>query len=155
MNENIGHWDIVYDNDIELHEIRVSLNWRANDHISIWSSTGYKNYVITDSKHADQIPYFPKIDIDFRIKASPGFGFELLLDGQFISEQYTSQFRVEDGNDDIIEPYFLANFSISKKFGKYIEIYGQLNNLLDVDYDVWKGYSAPHLNGWGGIKVFW
>jgi len=154
-NENIGHWDIVYDNDIELHEIRALLNWRINDNISIWSSTGYKSYTFTESKHADQIPYFPKMDFDFAIRALPGFGFELLLNGQFTSEQFTSQLKSADGNDDIIEPYFTTSFYISKKIGEYIEVYGQLNNLLDVDYEIWKGYGAPRINGWGGIKVFW
>lgn len=154
-NENIGHWDIVYGNDIILHEIRAILNWRINDYISVWSSTGYKNYNITKSNNADQIPYFPTLDFDFAIRALPGFGIELMLNGQFISEQFTSQFKATDNNDDVIESYFIGNFSVSKKIGKYVEIYGQLNNFLDIDYEIWKGYSSPRLSGWGGIKVFW
>jgi outer membrane cobalamin receptor len=78
-----------------------------------------------------------------------------MLNGQFISEQFTSQVKAADNNDDIIKPYFIGNLSISKKIGKYVEIYGQLNNFLNVDYEIWKGYNAPNLNGWGGIKVFW
>jgi hypothetical protein len=154
-DKNIGHWDIIYGNDIILHEIRALLNWRISDNISIWSSTGYKNYNITKSKYADQIPYFPKLDFDFIIRALPGFGIELMLNGQFISEQFTSQVKAADNNDDIIKPYFIGNLSISKKIGKYVEIYGQLNNFLNVDYEIWKGYNAPNLNGWSGIKVFW
>ena len=153
-DENVGHWDIIYGNDIILHEIHAILNWRVNDYISVWSSMGYKNYDITKSKHADQIPYFPKLDFDFVIRALPGFGIELMLNGHFISEQFTSQFKATN-NDDVIEPYFIGNFSVSKKIGKHVEIYGQLNNFLDVDYEIWKGYNAPNLNGWGGIKVFW
>ena len=154
-DQNIGHWDIIYGNDIILHEIRAILNWRVNDYISVWSSTGYKNYTIIKSIHADQIPYFPKLDFDFVIRALPGFGIELMLNGQLISEQFTEQFKATDNNDDIIESYFIGNFSVSKKIGKHVEIYGQLNNILDIDYELWKGYSAPRLNGWGGIKVFW
>ncbi len=154
-DQDIGHWDVVYGNDIILHEIRAILNWRINDNISVWSSTGYKNYTITKSQHADQIPYFPKLDFDFVIRALPGFGIELMLNGQLISEQFTAQLKATDNNDDIIEPYFIGNFSVSKKIGKHVEIYGQLNNILDIDYEIWKGYSAPSLNGWGGIKVFW
>ncbi|MEE9572477.1 MAG: hypothetical protein V3W20_05490 [Candidatus Neomarinimicrobiota bacterium] len=153
--DNIGHWDIVYANDIILHEIRAILNWRINDYISVWSSTGYKNYNITNSSYADQIPYFPKLDFNFAIRALPGFGIELMLNGQYISDQFTSQFKATDNNDDIIEPYFISNFSVSKKIGTHIEIFGQLNNFLDVDDEIWKGYSAPGLGGWGGIKVFW
>ncbi|MBU0528768.1 hypothetical protein KKF86_03310 [bacterium] len=153
--DNIGHWDIVYNNDVVIHEIRTLLNWRINDYISIWSATGYKNYSITKSNHADQIPYFPKFDFDFAIRALPGSGIELMLNGQFISEQFTSQFKTLDNNDNVIEPYFVGNFSISKKIGKHIEIYGQMNNILDTAYETWKGYSAHRRNGWGGIKVFW
>ncbi len=154
-DENVGHWDIIYGNDIILHEIRAILNWRVNDYISVWSSMGYKNYDITKSKHADQIPYFPKLDFDFVIRALPGFGIELMLNGHFINEQFTSQFKSTNNDDDVIEPYFIGNFSVSKKIGKHVEIYGQLNNFLDVDYEIWKGYNAPNLNGWCGIKVFW
>ena len=153
--ENFGHWDVVYGSDIVIHEIRAALSWRMNDYISIWSSTGYKNYNITKSKRADQIPYFPKLDFNFVIRALPGYGIELMLNGQFISEQFTSQFKATDKADDVIEPYFIGNLSISKKIGKHVEIYGQLNNFLDVDFEIWKGYSTPPLNGWGGIKVFW
>lgn len=153
--ENIGHWDLIYDNDIILHEIRAILNWRINDNISVWSSTGYKNYSIAESKTADQISYFPKLDFDFAIRVLPGYGIKLMLNGQFISEQFTSQFKVTDNKDDIIEPYFIGNFSVSKRIGKHVEIYGQLNNFLNADYEIWKGYSALPLNGWGGIKVFW
>ena len=153
--ENIGHWDIYYANDILLHEIRAILNWQINDYIFLWSSMGYQNYDITISKHADQIPYFPKLDFDFVIRVLPGFGIELVLNGQFISEQFTSQFKATDNNSDIIEPHFISNISVSKKIGKHVEIYGQLNNFLDVDYEIWKGYNTPPLSGWGGIKVFW
>jgi len=153
--ENIGHWDIIYGNDIVLHEIRALLNWRINDNISIWSSTGYKNYNFTKSNNADQIPYLPKFDFDFTIIALPGYGIELMLNGQFISEQFTSQFIAINNNDDIIEPYFISNLSISKKIGDHIEIYGQFNNLLNTEYEIWNGYNAPQFNGWGGIKVFW
>ncbi len=149
--ENIGHWDIIYGNDIVLHEIRALLNWRINDYISVWSSTGYKNYDITVGNNVDQIPYLPKFDFDFTIRALPGYGIELMLNGQFISEQFTSQFD----NNEVLEPYFIGNLSVSKKIGDHFEIYGQLNNLLNVDYDIWEGYSAPQFNGWGGIKVFW
>ena len=156
-NENIGHWDIVYDNDIELHEIRALLNWRISDYVSIWSSTGYKNYTFTKSKHADQIPYFPKLDFDFAIRALPGFGIELLLNGQFISDQFTLPYYSDISDDPIIDigAHFIANLSLNKKIGNHVELYTQVNNLLDVDYEIWKGYSAPRLNGWCGIKVFW
>ncbi len=156
VEENRGHWDIIYGNDIVLHEIRALLNWRINDYISLWSSTGYKNYDITKGSNANQIPYFPKFDFDFTLRALPGYGIELMLNGQFISEQLTSQFEAPaNNNDEIIEPYFVGNLSISKKIGNHVEIYGQLNNLLNVDYEIWKEYSAPQFNGWGGIKVFW
>ena len=148
---NLGHWDIIYGNDIELHEIRALLNWRVNKYISLWSSTGYKNYTITKGNNTDHIPYFPEFDFNFTVRATPGYGIELMLNGQFISEQFTSQFN----NNEVLEPYFIGNLSVSKKIGNHIEIYGQLNNLLNVDYEIWKGYSAPQINGWGGIKVFW
>lgn len=154
-DKNIGHWDIMYENDIVLHEIRALLNWRINDYVSIWSSTGYKDYDILEKNNADQIPYFPKLDFDFTIRALPGYGIELMINGQFIDEQLISQFKSSDNNDEIIEAYFIGNLSVSKKFGNHVEIYAQLNNLLNVEYEIWKGYSAPQFNGWGGIKVFW
>ena len=134
-----------------LHEIRALLNWRMNEYISIWSSTGYKIYEFTTSNNVNQIPYLPEFDFDFTIRALPGYGIELMLNGQYIGEQFTSQFST----NEVLEPYFIGSLSVSKKIGENVEIYGQLNNLLNTDYEIWKGYSAPQFNGWGGIKVFW
>ena len=150
-DENVGHWEIIYGNDILLHEIRALLNWRMNEYISIWSSTGYKIYEFTTSNNVDQIPYLPEFDFDFTIRALPGYGIELMLNGQYIGERFTSQFR----NDEVLKPYFIGTLSVSKKIGENVEFYGQLNNLLNTEYEIWKGYSAPQFNGWGGIKVFW
>ena len=150
-DENVGHWDIVYGNDIVLHEVRALLNWRMNDYISVWSSTGYKNYAITTSNIVDQIPYFPEFDFDLTIKALTGYGIELMLNGQYIGERFTSQVK----DNDVLESYFIGSLFVSKKIGENFEIYGQLNNLFNTDYEIWKGYSAPQFNGWGGIKVLW
>ena len=134
-----------------LHEIRALLNWRMNDYVSIWSSTGYKNYEFTISNNVDQIPYLPVFDFDFTIRALLGYGIELMLNGQYIDERFTSQFK----DNDVLDSYFIGSLSVSKKIGENVEIYGQLNNLLNTDYEIWKGYIEPQFNGWGGIKVFW
>ncbi|MEE8341157.1 MAG: hypothetical protein V3R52_03575 [Candidatus Neomarinimicrobiota bacterium] len=154
-DESIGRWDVVYVNDVIFHEIRTSINWQIGDYVSLWSSVGYKNYNIKNGNNADQITYFPKLDFNFALRVLPGYGIELMLNGQFVSDQFTAQFEAPENNDNIIEQYFISNFSVSKKIGTHFEIYGQLNNFLDTDYEIWKGYSLPGMNGWGGIKVFW
>ncbi len=152
---NFGHWDIIYNNDVIIHEIRAILNWRINEYFSAWSAAGYKNYDITKSNHADQIPYFSNFNLDFAIRALVGSDVNIMLNGQFISEQFTSQFKALDGDDDVLKPYFVGNLLVTKKVGKYVEIYGQINNILDTAYDTWKGYSAHRINGWAGVKIIW
>ncbi len=153
---NFGHWDIVYNNDVVIHEVRAILNWRINEYVSAWSALGYKDYDITKSNNAEQIPYFPKINLDFAIRALLGSGVDILLNGQYVGEQFTSQFKtLDDNDDDVIEPYFVGNLLVTKKIGKQVEIYGQINNILDTAYDTWKGFSAQRRNGWVGIKIFW
>ena len=152
---NFGHWDIIYNNDVIIHEVRAILNWRINEYVSAWSAAGYKNYDIIKSNHADQIPYFSNFNLDFAIRTLVGSGVNIMLNGQFIGEQFTSQFKALDGDDDILKPYFIGNLLITKKVGKNVEIYGQINNILDTEYDTWKGYSAQRINGWAGVKIIW
>ena len=153
--KDFGHWDIYYGNDIKLHEWRSGFNWQYNKFISLWASLGLYNYEINKSDFADQLPYFPEIDLDFVLRALPGFGWQFLLTSQFIGEQFTLPDKNSNSDDNTIESYLLSNLFISKKVGKNIEIFGQFNNLFNVEYEVWKGYSAPLFNGWGGIKIFW
>ena len=78
-----------------------------------------------------------------------------MMNGQFVSEQFTLPYNINTTDEDLIKAHFIANISISKKIGKHVELYGQVNNILNSEYEIWKGYSAPDINGWGGIKVFW
>jgi outer membrane receptor protein involved in Fe transport len=154
-DEDSGHWDIVYNNDIKFHEIRAMLNWRFSEFIAIWSSAGYQFYEIEKSDFADQIPYFPRLDFDFVFRALPGYGIEFMLNGQFLSDQFTLSYENENTDDNKIASHFIANLSISKKISDHFELYAQVNNLLNTDYEIWKDYFAPKINGWGGIKIFW
>lgn len=154
-DENFGRWDIVYNNDVAFHEARAMLNWGLNEQIALWSSLGYKFYEIDKSEFADQIPYLPNFDLNFVLRALPGYGIEIMLNGQLVSEQFTLPWDADTGDEDKLDAYFLTNLSISKKIGKRVEIYGQVNNILNSEYEIYKGYVAPEINGWGGIKIFW
>jgi len=154
-DENIGRWDIVYNNDIQFHEIRAMLNWRISDYIALWSSVGYQLYNIDKSNFADQIPYFPNFDFDFVFRALPGYGIEFMLNGQFRNDQFTLPYKNDNFDDNTIASHFIANLSISKKIGDHFELYGQINNILSTDYEILKDYVAPKIHGWGGIKIFW
>lgn len=155
VEDNFGRWDIVYNNDIQFHEIRAMINWSITDKVAFWSSIGYNHYEIIESDFADQIPYLPKFYFNFVFRALPGKGFELMLNGQLISDQYTLPYNSDTGEDDLIESHFITNLSLSKKIGTHFEIYAQVNNILNSEYENWKGYIAPEINGWGGIKIFW
>ena len=53
-----------------------------------------------------------------------------------------------------IDPYFLLDAKISQKLNKQIEIYAQINNILDNrDYQVIKGYPVPGRMVYGGVEA--
>jgi outer membrane receptor protein involved in Fe transport len=153
--ENLGHWDIVYNNDVVFHELGAMLNWSISNKIALWSSFNYKLYDIIDSDFADQLPYIPSLNFDVVFRALPGYGIEFMLSGQFISDQFTLPFEAGTGDDDHINAHFVSNLSLSKKIGEHVELYTQVNNLLNSEYEYWKGFVAPGIYGWGGIKIFW
>ena len=78
-----------------------------------------------------------------------------MLNGQFFSNQFTTPFEIDNTDDNKIAAHFIANISISKKIGDHFELYAQVNNILNTEYEIWKDYIAPEINGWGGIKIFW
>lgn len=153
--ENIGRWDIVYNNDVIFHELGTMLNWSISNKIALWSSLNYRLYDIIESNNADQIPYLPNLNFDVVFRALPGYGIEFMLSGQLVSDQFTLPFEADTGEEDYINAHFITNLSISKKIGEHVELYAQVNNLLNSEYEYWKGYLAPGIYGWGGIKIFW
>ncbi len=113
-DENSGHWDVLNSNDLILHEIGILLNWKINDYFSIWSSADYKDYSLSENLNADQVPYFPKTTFNFAIRALPGYGIQLQLNGQFISDQFASQFSATLAEDNILNNILSVIFQLAK-----------------------------------------
>ncbi|MCP4726446.1 MAG: TonB-dependent receptor, partial [bacterium] len=90
----------------------------------------------------------------FSMQAFPGYGIQMVLDGQYISKRYVSAFDIA-GGDTELDPYILSNLTIGKQFNEKFAAYGYISNIFNEEYEVWRGYLAPDLTGGGGIRIFW
>lgn len=91
-----------------------------------------------------QLEYVPLHSGNF-FTTSTYKNFDLTLDGNYTDELYTNE---EDS--DILEAYFLLNFSASYTVEineeNTLRISGMLNNLLNTDYQASYGYAMPGIN---------
>ncbi len=151
---NNGRWNLIYDNVVDLNEYRATVNWNPHPKFNFWTAFSYTDYDIDESDFAVRLPYFPDFIIDYSMQAFPGYGFQIVLDGQYIGKRYISAFDMT-GGDMELDAYFLSNLTVSKQFNERFAAYCYASNIFNEEYEVWRGYLAPDLNAGGGIRIFW
>ncbi|MCP4725454.1 MAG: hypothetical protein GY863_10480, partial [bacterium] len=107
----MGQWNLIYDNVVDLNEYRATVNWNPHPKFNFWTAFSYTDYDIDESDFAVRLPYFPDYTIDFSMQAFPGYGIQMVLDGQYISKRYVSAFDIA-GGDTELDPYILSNLTI-------------------------------------------
>lgn len=137
-----------------LQEIRTKLRWELFSHLSVLGLFVYRkseirefNQYPTDVK-GNEIPYFPDIE------ASGDLSWNFYKQHKIVlSIKYTGKRFDDITNEYQLDSYFLLNsrlyLQISRNFGFYLA--GK--NLLDTNYDLWRGFSAPGITGFLGIKI--
>lgn len=141
-----------YDNTIDINEYRGVVNWSPHPRFNAWSSVSYIDYTVRKSTFANQVPYLPNLTVDFSLRLIPGYGFQFVVDGQYVGERFVSSLAA---NRLELQDYMLANITISKQWSQNLGSYIYMSNMLNQDYQVWNKYSAPDFTGGGGLRYFW
>ena len=149
-----GRWYLVYDNIVELDQIRAMLNWKIHSNVQLWATARHNNYKIKSSKRAKYIPYLPELELEYSLQIFPGYDIQIALNGQYAGERdaTTIDFPVKI---DKIESHFTHDIYLSKKINNSFEIFINVNNITDENIELWHGYQLPGIHGNGGIKIFW
>jgi len=149
-----GIWSYVYGNVIDINEYRGAVNWNPHPRFYAWCSLSYADYTVRSSSFADRLPYLPNMTGDFSAQFMPGWGTQIILDGQYIGGRNAAPFDIQNMNAKL-DSYFIANITISKQWTKQLGSYIFLDNLFDQDYEVWQGYRAPDFMTGAGLRCFW
>jgi len=149
-----GRWYLVYDNVVELDQIRAMLNWNIHSNVQLWATARYNNYEIKSSERAKYIPYLPELELEYSLQLFPGYDIQVALNGQYAGKRdaTTIDYPVKIAK---IESHFFHNIYLSKKINNSFEIFINVNNITEEYIELWHGYQLPGIHGNGGIKIFW
>ncbi len=113
-------------------------------------NAGY-SYLDNDSRDKSFLLRRPwhKVDFDLNYKATDTLNLNLYVG--FIDK------RLDSGK--VLDPYTLMNLAVRYQAAKKVELYGRIENLLDIDYETAydgfnaSGYNTPGISAYAGIKV--
>ncbi|MEJ2633723.1 MAG: TonB-dependent receptor [Calditrichia bacterium] len=138
--------------EIELREVQTKFRWDIVKklHVSGWLTARnseiqkYSNAVVIGKK----VPYLPDLNFDAKI----GWNFyrmhEIALMTDYVGSRYNDLQNKIKLND-----YLLLNARLGLMFTPKIEFYLEGRNLLGRKYEIWKGFQAPGLNTYAGLRM--
>ncbi|MBN2367026.1 MAG: TonB-dependent receptor, partial [Calditrichaeota bacterium] len=147
-------WLFVTLEEVKLNEITGKIDWafipslRLFGWITFLHSDIRKNGQYSAGIRSNDVPYIPDISAYGKISWNFYREHEIALYSRYAGN------RFDDIQNSIELPaYFLLNAKLDLKFGEYVIIFLTGENLLDKKYDIWKGFSAPGLTGYAGIRL--
>ena len=145
-----GKWTFIYDNKLDINEYSGLVNWSPDPRFNAWISGRVLDITVVESIFSDNVPYMPDLVFDYSMQYTPGYGFQIILDGQYTGKRYAHPV-----NNEQLDGYFLANVTVSKRWSKVLGTYAYISNLFDAEYEIWNNYLAPDFNGGAGLRFFW
>ncbi len=145
-----GKWTFIYDNKLDINEYSGLVNWSPDPRFNAWISGRVLDITVVESIFSDNVPYMPDLVFDYSMQYTPGYGFQIILDGQYTGKRYAHPV-----NNEQLDGYFLANVTVSKRWSKVLGTYAYISNLFDEEYEIWNNYLAPDFNGGAGLRFFW
>ena len=140
--------------EVKINEFRVRLRWKIlpQVHLSGWANFSdseiEKCSVSTASPVGNTLPYLP----DFSGEGSIAWNFYLehkvLLSFKYIGRRYD-----DIQNQTQLDDYFLFNARLDLALKRNFHLFVIGRNLLNVEYEEWRSFSAPGINGTVGLKI--
>jgi len=149
-----GRWSYDYNNVLDVNEYRGIVNWSPYNMLNVWGSISYIDYTVVESIFAEYVPYMPNFTFDFTLNFMPGYGFQLIVDGQYIGKRYIAPYKLPRLNNKLND-YFLSNLTISKQWNRQLGSYIYISNIFNEKYHMWNNYLAPDLTCGAGLRYFW
>ena len=147
-----GQWTYLYDNKIDINEYSGLVNWNPNPRFNALLSARLMDITIVESQFPDNVPYLPELVFDYSMQYTPGYGFQFIVDGQYVGKRYAHPINYDNTK---LDGYFIANVTVSKRWSKLLGSYLYFANLFNEDYEIWRDYQAPDFNGGAGLRLFW
>ncbi len=96
------------------------------------------------------VPYREKVNIAFKTEYELIDKTKIGLTFQYVGQRFTTLNRTMELDD-----YILVNFEAEKEYSKVIQLYFNVYNILNQDYQVWNGYRELGIHLVGGIRGYW
>ena len=94
------------------------------------------------------LPYSPNHKIDYRVSYTTEFGLGIHSTGQYVGKRV-----MPHPEDFMMTDYFIANMKVSQRVHQYFEVFSELKNIFDKNYEDEEGFPMPGRTFLAGFKI--
>ncbi len=139
---------------VDLTEVQAKMRWQLVRRLLLRGWVNVRHSDIRDSGSnlfpavGNEIPYFPNL------AAQGSLAWTFYRQHEFlVSFDYTGN-RYDDLENRVqLDSYFLLNARLNLALSNNIKLFVTGRNLLDTQYDEWKGFPAAGITGYGGFRI--
>ncbi|MBN2089046.1 TonB-dependent receptor [candidate division KSB1 bacterium] len=103
-----------------------------------------------ESATRKMVPYLEKVNIIFKTEYQPVAKTKIGMTFQYIGPRFTTVAKTDE-----LEDYILVNFEAGREYNRYIQLYFNVYNILNQNYQIWNGYRELGIHLLGGIRGYW
>lgn len=146
-------WNMGTLNEVQIQELYGKIDWEIVTGLRFRGWGNYRNSDIRNSGNLrvdvvnKEIPYFPRIESSGELVWSFYNEHKASVSGKYTDKRYDDL-----SNTTELPAYFLLNARIDLQIKSSLTFFIMGNNLLDEQYEVFKGFIAPGITGFFGIQ---
>lgn len=141
--------------------VEVSARWSVIDGVTVGGAYTWLDAIDADGREeARRARHAARIDLDYVFADGRGnINVAALYNGRARDDGFLVLFHDAWGfpalqqQDVFLDPYWLVTIAAAYRITPQLELYGRVENALDVDYREQFSYATPGLAAYGGLRV--
>ena len=103
----------------------------------------------------EELPYVPESEVGADLRLGAPDRFEATASFRQVGKRPTDVGIGATNTKDELGSYAILNVRLSKAIGEHLVIFIRGTDLLDDEYEIWRGYVEPGRGLYGGLEARW
>ena len=141
--------------EVEIYGVEVQTDFRITSWLSAfvnltWNESEVKEFDPRPDLEGKDLEYTPHFKANIGLSLSHPEICRVELVGRYVDEMYSDPENTEEGK---LDDHFVVDLKVSKEFFKHAELYLNVMNLFDEDYEEYPDSEAPGFFVMGGMVL--
>lgn len=145
-----GVWQLEHGYESKASGIQVDADWSASDMITLWGTARIIDYTNLEGSRGTNVPYHANVTAEGAVDIYPGHGIRFQIVSKYIGSRKTDTFGTAE-----LDPYFLTDLTLGKKFGPTLEVAVRVFNVFNEKYSHRLHYREPDIVSAGELRFYW